>query len=339
MSGLSLHQKITPLNVQEEKRKFYFDSQYNPQFEYEEEVSLDEWMRYGPISSEFLPTAKRIIESVIKDFGTESQYLEQTEGEPLSQEEVNTTIQEYLRANGLEKEVIVQYSAKQIARTTMKKNVLSLRTPTNYRRNNMQSVLNHEIGTHYFRRINEDAQPWKGRHREFGFIDDPEESVWSGSYLETEEGLAVINANVSLPDKRLWVPALSYIAVYLAKEMSFAEMFKELKQYTEDRDRRWILCLKAKRGLRDTSLPGGFSKNQLYFSGAIKVARWMSTHDFAVEDLYLGKLSLDDIEKAKAATHLQEVRLPQFLKQKGMYSAAVKEIISVNKFEHFMKEK
>jgi hypothetical protein len=119
--------------------------------------------------------------------------------------------------------------------------------------------------------------------------------------------------------------------------MSFAELFHELKRYTDDRDRRWSLCLKAKRGLRDTSLPGAFTKNQLYFSGAINTLRWLKESDFAVEDLYLGKISLADVPRAKEITQLSPLRLPAFLNRRSDYVGSVKEIIAVNKLEPWFK--
>ncbi len=335
---LTLLQKINPINKDQEKRKFFFDPLYNPQFEYLEDVSLEDWMKYGPAATEFLPAAQHILDSVLKQWGTESQYLADTEGEVLTQEAAQAEINDYLKKNSLEKEIVLVFSPKQTARTLMRKNVLSIRTPIQYRQRAIIGMLNHELGTHYFRGINEKQQPWHGQHQAFGLgAGESEDGFWSGSYLETEEGLAVINSNASLPDKHLWFPALSYLSVNLAKELSFSELFHELKRYTDDRDRRWSLSLKAKRGLRDTSLPGAFTKNQLYFSGAIKTLHWLKENNFAAEKLYLGKISLDDVEQAKEIAQFSSIRLPSFLNDREKYRDAVKKIIALNKLESWLK--
>ncbi len=331
-ANLTLLQKILPSNLAAEKRKFLFDPKYNPQFEYPGEIDLAEWNQYGPVADQYLVAAKQIIDAVIHRWGQEEKYLDETGGRFLSQEEVRTRVLAYLKDNGLADEVIVQFSSKQIARTMMDRNVFSVQLPVRYREFDLPSVLDHEVGTHYLRRINEQQQPWRGKHRAFGFgsnagQDDPNPN----HYLETEEGLAVLNYYLTAPDKHLWMSALYYYTVWLASQLSFAALFHELRSYVEDRERRWTLCLKTKRGLRDTSLPGAFTKNQLYFSGVIKVAHWFNQNDFAVEDLYLGKLALNDIPRAKQLSAITKLRLPQFVADRAAYRQSIQAVISVNK--------
>ena len=326
--SLTLLQKINPINKEEERRKFFFDPLYNPQFEYQEEIELEEWLKYGSVQTEYLPNVKKILDTVIHQWGSELEYLEKTEGKLLSQDEVLAAINKYLVENNLTNKIQVQFSHNQIARTAFKKGTLLLRLPVQYREATILGMLNHEIGTHYFRRVNEDQQPWKGHRRDFGFGGEDGQQ-----WLETEEGLAVINSHSSVPDKHIWFASLAYYSTCLAEELSFSELFRELKKYTSDWDRRWSLCMKAKRGLKDSSLPGAFSKSQLYFSGTVAVARWLLQTDFAMEDLYLGKIALSDVPRAKEISTLPSVALPAFLTDREMYKQAVKEIIRVNKLE------
>ena len=50
-----------------------------------------------------------------------------------------------------------------------------------------------------------------------------------------------------------------------ASRLSFRELFEELQDYIDDPQRRWEECLRVKRGLHDTSLPGAFCKDQVSF--------------------------------------------------------------------------
>lgn len=57
----------------------------------------------------------------------------------------------------------------------------------------------------------------------------------------------------------------------MAKERSFVEIFNALEKYIQDPDRRWKYVLRVKRGLNDTSQPGGFYKDQCYLRGAYTI--------------------------------------------------------------------
>jgi len=46
-----------------------------------------------------------------------------------------------------------------------------------------------------------------------------------------------------------------------ASEMSFSELFKDLEKYVDDERRRYKYVLRVKRGLTDTSKPGGLYKD------------------------------------------------------------------------------
>ena len=53
--------------------------------------------------------------------------------------------------------------------------------------------------------------------------------------------------------------------------MNFAELFKDLEKYIDQPERRWNGVLKTKRGITDTSKPGGLYKGKMYLEGAIKL--------------------------------------------------------------------
>ena len=59
----------------------------------------------------------------------------------------------------------------------------------------------------------------------------------------------------------LFKPALNYYACYKASGMSFVELFNDLEKYVDNPRKRWKYVLRVKRGLGDTSLPGGLYKD------------------------------------------------------------------------------
>jgi hypothetical protein len=73
------------------------------------------------------------------------------------------------------------------------------------------------------------------------------------------------------------------------------ELFDDLGRYIDDKMSRWKFVLRVKRGVQDTSQPGGLYKDQVYLEGAIEILRARKTLDFA--GLCCGKISLDDLKR------------------------------------------
>ncbi len=95
----------------------------------------------------------------------------------------------------------------------------------------------------------------------------------------------------------MFKPALNYYACVRASELSFADLFTDLEKYVDNAKKRWKYVLRVKRGLADTSLPGGLYKDQVYLEGAIKVLKNRRDVNFRV--LYAGKLNLEDLKRPK----------------------------------------
>jgi hypothetical protein len=149
--------------------------------------------------------------------------------------------------------------------TTMSSNGLSLvGTPNYYRNLRLVSLLDHEIGTHYLR-----SQNNKNMDPE---LRDTIKKHKIGWQLATEEGLASISNHIHYVQcNLLYVPALLYFAVCQAMSSSFWDTFKSLQKYITDFDDCWLQTLRVKRGLTDTSLAGGFCKDQATFDGAMRI--------------------------------------------------------------------
>jgi len=327
----SFLKQIQPLNTEEERLKFLFDASYNPQFEYADEIPAEKLLRHGEVHEEYLPLATKILDNIIELYGQESNFLEDAKGDQLNRDESMVLIQEFLDRNHLTNLVKLSFSSQYAARTALKRTTgtftLQIRTPVLYRTNSLLGMLNHEIGTHLFRWLNEMEQDWYERRDEFDLHND---------YLLTEEGLATVNSLLAQPQPLLWSPALNYWLVVEGSRSSFAQLNQKLKKYVDSPERRWRYCLKVKRGVDDTSSSLVFTKNQIYLRGALQVLRWLYHNDYNPIPLYLGKISLADLPQAQSKSTHHPI-LPDFLQSPGMYVPKLKEIILLNELEPFLK--
>lgn len=111
-------------------------------------------------SDEYMQIAKKIIDSFLEIFGSESKYLE-SEGAIVSQDETERVFNEYLEKLDLVEHLTLNFSRKQIAPTSVThdpktgKSKINIRLPCEYRQDRIIGVLDHEIGTHFLRRYNE----------------------------------------------------------------------------------------------------------------------------------------------------------------------------------------
>ena len=113
------------------------------------------------------------------------------------------------------------------------KSKICISMPIQYREKRMIGVMHHEIGTHFLRKYNDKYQIWWGKRKQFEMK----------PCIATEEGLASINqlyehALKGDPKPYLYKGALNYYACCKAAEMSFVELFEELKKYVDDPFRR-----------------------------------------------------------------------------------------------------
>jgi len=181
-----------------------------------------------------------------------------------------------------------------------KKNSILIKKDAKFRENRIQAIIAHEIGTHVFRLENGKRQ--KLRIFERG----------TANYLRTEEGLAIHNQNLLNLDlgQKFCMPALHIVSIYMASKMNFCDLFHFLQNtFPIDEDFAWHLCVKAKRGFRDTAQKGAFTKDALYFLGNRDVEKFIAKGG-KVSDLYVGKIAIEDLPIIKQIKGLEK---PKFL--------------------------
>lgn len=304
---------LQPKNLAGEQAKWEFDPLYNPQFVYETPVG-DLQERYGELSYVFQTLANGCIEASggLPDWGTVY----------LSKEEIRAQAERYISDALLTNRAKIELSRNLVKRTFVKGTTVYFDSlPNRYPATQFPSLLAHEIGTHVLRRVNHQSQPWHLK---------PSVLPNRLPYIETEEGLAVLQGMIAEP-KMLQYPvdqAINYLGVIWAHEMSFSALAKQMRRWYSEPSLLWKRVLPLKRGLTDTSQPGGPAKQQIYLAGLVKVVNWIVHHPNDYWKLWLGKLAIEDLDRALEVPGVQtDVLLPvEYRENPDKYLAQVFQI-------------
>jgi hypothetical protein len=316
---MSFLKTITPSNLREEKEKFLTDHSYNPQFIYSEPFDQDRLAQYGTPQAEYAQLAEKILKQSFAQYS--EQELEESGGVPLTQGEVEHKIHTFLKMHGLEQRYELSWSGTYISRTSISTDTINLRLPVEFRQESLLGMLYHEIGTHALRQINYEQQPWYKKKKKHGFSE----------YLYTEEGLAALHGLLPHTVKLAYKQARLYLGVAYAQQHSFSETWAFFHPYITDLDKRWTIIARLKRGLTDTSQPGGYTKDLAYFKGLVDTWRWLAQNDFNCTQLYYGKIATDDIPKALEQNPGFKPLLPSFFTtDQKKYTDEMREVGSKN---------
>jgi len=184
-----------------------------------------------------------------------------------------------------------------------KKGTLFVRKGSMFSEVRLKMLIAHEIETHILTAENGENQPYKVFNRGLA------------GYLETQEGLAVRNQMLVTDhdvEKNYW-SALSVLAVSVAYEKSFYEVFEMVRDLGFSETRAFQVALKVKRGLEDTKLRGVFTKDFIYFKGFNAIKKFESEGG-NIKDLYIGKFNLRDLDLVKSVPNLAPPKLlPKWL--------------------------
>jgi hypothetical protein len=150
----------------------------------------------------------------------------------------------------------------------------------------LKKALIHEVGTHVLRSLN-------GFDTGFPALGNANLT----SYLDIEEGLATWNEESMgyLTDTWLKKKAGMVWGIYLGEELTFRQLYNALSgnflKYSS-----WDIAYRIKRGLGDTSYPGIYAKDVVYFRGFRKVKRILEKDPTMYEKFYAGKI---DVKRAR----------------------------------------
>ncbi len=342
-SKIKLLNHLRPLNLKEEHTKFLVDPKYNPQFEYKE-LSFDPNNLYNRLKRIEFPdtpigllwqkkadeiqrkielmesrTADHFTSKSIHLYGAPDEELlkialEEIKhmpnsfpdpGKILPIKEVKKIFEQAIEDYGL-KGWSVKIKDEMVSDAIAgKSNTILIRSDARFTKDRLKGTVAHELETHAFTAMNGALQPYKIFQR--GLAD----------YLMTEEGLAVYNQDQTESSetiKKYW-PASSVIGIYTAMHGSFVDVYEEIMKHDFGADRAWQVALKAKRGLADTSKPGAFTKDFVYFQGYRMLLDYVKGGG-DLKNLYYGKTNLNDLDIVKKVKGLKEPRyLPSHLRE------------------------
>ena len=142
---------------------------YNPQFTYVltnkvlTQAIASKWP--NGFCNKYLPHCERILKTVLSNYGTFTRYQETNGGPVLTADQCQQRVIDYLEQAGLSEHITVNYDPHLVARASMTRPnhtpTLNIR-PRGNRQNWLQGTLDHEIGTHFLRDINNQRQTWGG---------------------------------------------------------------------------------------------------------------------------------------------------------------------------------
>ncbi|KAM8967447.1 putative tyrosine carboxypeptidase MATCAP2 [Pelodytes ibericus] len=316
---------IKPSNVEKEKLKFFKSAfTYNPQFEYANPPLPNDLAKHSYASDRFLQQAINILQRALKNYGSYEKFEQATGGKLLPKTRTWQQVRKYMEKEGCIGEIVVHLTEDLLSRASMTvvngRPTLTINMST-AREQWLEGMLRHEIGTHYFRGMNNIQQLWgtsNGR-KKYGLK----------PANPTEEGLASIHSVLFRKNPYLWRAALLYYTVYQASHMSFCELFQDVGRFVKDPNTRWDYCVRAKRGCTETSQPGCFNKDQVYLDGVLQILRHRHTIDFHML-MSMGKVSYEDIDHFKHLAVLDNARIPHFLQDRNRYIDCLENIMQVN---------
>jgi hypothetical protein len=189
-------------------------------------------------------------------------------------------LRERLAALGLALEVVVEPSLMTEITVDAALGTIRLSPRLSTAPEQLERLLVHEIDVHARRVVNGARLPW-GLFR-----------LGASGYRETEEGLAVYwerrGGHLYPWQEKLY--AARCVATDLALRAGFVEVVEALEP-SLGREAAARVALRVKRGLRDTSRPGGQTKEHHYVSGERLVARYVGAGG-RLEPLFGAKIGL-----------------------------------------------
>ncbi len=325
---------LRPLNMDEEKKRFFLSNTYEPQFTYksapEDLISVKaelQAMRFDLNHAvERLLDEKRreliLKADMIAVIGDDEHFPEHSENyfgipddqmlqeadkafkkirkEPERKQEMNSKqaaehMQQFLKERGI---LNWQVKVKKgiVSRCVVgKNNRLLVKDDELFSQWDIDKLIAHEIETHIYCTENGKLQPYQILRR------------GTAHYLRTQEGLAVYNQSLAVEGGKRDA-LLGFQAVLWGRELGFRGVFEKLKNYVSEQ-RAWKTAVKIKRGLSDTGKPGAFIKNALYWWGCHQVEQYIKDGG-NYQDLFLGKFEISQIDLVKG---IKELVVPKYL--------------------------
>ncbi|MDO5561904.1 MAG: DUF1704 domain-containing protein [bacterium] len=295
---MSLLESLIPLNLESEEAKFRQDQTYNPQFVYSRVFTPKLLTRNGLPRADYLALAEKYLQIVAPTLPKQAKI------KALAPRRVSQITRDLFRQLGLNPPLIHWQKMLSVAKRKNETLIFAKNLPIS--ESMLKGVLAHEVQTHLLRSHNQALQTLP--------------RSLPSTYSRTEEGLASLNSKFVRQNFDFRTSCCRYLACNWSQKESFAQVFARLQtQMQFDFDRAWYFTLRAKRGLPDTSQPGGFTKDIVYWEGTLQVLDWLLEPENKLADLYLGKISLAQVPEYQQAARREDLIYPTFIAQQADY--------------------
>lgn len=318
---------LRPTNLEEEKQKFFAKNfKYNPIFFYRPlkfnpDTLLDKIESLRPPADEIGELYKAKINELkktvylVNDIGSDpesftkgslslygdieygqtelarkilNENIERKESTPndrlLEIDQVVKIVQDYLERYDLKSDIIISdipgRTKMSVGKTTGK---IMLSRKYKWSEDKLLGSIGHEILTHLIRLRNAKKQKYNIFR------------LGTARYFKTEEGLATLMKYSVRNNKLMYFPALNYLAIKLALNNDFKNVFNNLLEYTNP-NVAWKITYRVKRGIKFTEDKGAFPKDQ-YFTWAINTAKSLIEIPDARKYIFNGKANIEELMK------------------------------------------
>ena len=244
-------------------------------------VSEISYHRYGKPTPLLFRNASRVLRNRLKTYNI-SKYPPKKSREMLGYDEIERIFNSVFEILGIE-DWGVQKSKnipKNVARVGIKSKKVFLYPEIERSKFKLRKTIIHEVGTHVLRSIN-------GAQSGFNALSKAN----LPSYLDVEEGLATWNEeNMDLLTKK-WLKEKAALAcaIYMGEDMTFRNLYNVLLGSLPPKA-AFNVTYRIKRGLGDTSYPGIYSKDVVYFRGFRRVRNKLEDDKSMYKKLYAGKI-------------------------------------------------
>jgi len=306
--------QLTPTNLMEEKAKFLASQAYEPQFKYAQPIDPKTLNFYGPPQKKFFDHAVNLITQFPKS---------KIKPPRATLEQIEVAVETACQAANLPS-LKLDFSHDHLSQVRLDNGTLFIRTPIQFTQAQLIGKIHHEIETHYFRILNNAA---------LGF--EPAEESYA--FRSTEEGLANLHSFLDQPNVPMYKTCLSYIGSYLTQQLGFRAAFLEMIKLEVSTELSWSIITRSKRGLTDTSQPGGFTKDRTYLEGSVAVWQWLLRPENDIHDLYAGRISLSEVNQTKKIVSEKnpapKLYFPKIIANPVEYLNIIRQIGLTNQFE------
>jgi len=290
---MNLIKYITPINLLEEKQKFFADDKYNPVFKYFWQIEQQDFVDDGTLKAQLVKAIiennpEKIILAAKAYFGiSEFEFLNKAlqitavKPQPLGEMKPEDFVAGFLeayKALGLDEYTIrvVDDHGFNFRPSVNKKEVVFSRH-ANFQFFDVESEVRHEL-----------AHIIRFENGKFNKI------IKSDDYIQTEEGLATLMSDTGGNGHAAeFQHAAEYISSKIGLDGSLRDIFNYLKSIGFNDDLAWQRASRHKFGFIDTGKPGDILKPAIYFSNAEKLKKL--TKDEIIR-LFIGRISASELD-------------------------------------------